>query len=430
MSTNGRQHENDPKVETPEIRPQQINYGGCSTDQMIDNFMRATMFMAGMHRCQVPKDWKMRHEPQRTVSTITIGPKIVSTITINYAHERRRPRKGRHKAEHRLNRKHGIKLVSPLLWLRVETLTNYRYALLDTGASINIISPTTLQSFEHTRLCTQKVRVKGVVGSGDWSDWYLVRISFQNGQAIQVPCLKGASDAVGLLLGMPFVKQVNAIINARSKIIYTDVGDFAWGDRDHNQNVTPTFMAISDLTPEQEEELNKAFEGSILSQEAQAKLKKAFIEYKEVWTRSGYGHGQGVEHTFKLTSDRPIILPPRHIPQKWQQVLDEEMDKMIRDGVVEHSVSPYCTYPVLVAKKDGSVRFAVDYRRLNAVTIPDKTPIPRIEDLIASLEGSKYFALLDLRGDSGIFQSLFINDTSPPSVPTVASINFVSCRLA
>jgi hypothetical protein len=69
---------------------------------------------------------------------------------------------------------------------------------------------------------------------------------------------------------------------------------------------------------------------------------------------------------------------------------------MLRTKVIEPSRSPWSSPVVLVPKKDGSIRFCVDYRRLNDVTIKDKYALPRIDDALASLSGNKYFKSLDL----------------------------------
>ena len=75
---------------------------------------------------------------------------------------------------------------------------------------------------------------------------------------------------------------------------------------------------------------------------------------------------------------------------------------MLKTGVIKPSKSPWASPIVLVRKPDNSIRFCIDYRKLNSVTIKDSYPLPRIDDSLDALQGSKLFSVLDLQ--SGFWQ--------------------------
>ena len=76
--------------------------------------------------------------------------------------------------------------------------------------------------------------------------------------------------------------------------------------------------------------------------------------------------------------------------------MSQQLDQMLTMGVIQPSESPWASSVVLVRKKDGSLRFCVDYRKLNSVTKPNVFPMPRINDMLDQLGKSKYFSTLDL----------------------------------
>ena len=84
----------------------------------------------------------------------------------------------------------------------------------------------------------------------------------------------------------------------------------------------------------------------------------------------------------------------------------KEVAKQLRSipesGMIQPSTSPWASPVFMVRKKDGTNRFCVDYRALNAITKPDLYPLPRIDDLLDQLGKSRYFSTLDLA--SGYWQ--------------------------
>ena len=93
---------------------------------------------------------------------------------------------------------------------------------------------------------------------------------------------------------------------------------------------------------------------------------------------------------------QPIYVPAYRIPHALKSVVDESVDKMLKDKIITPSDSPYNFPIILVPKKDGNWRLVVDFRKLNDVTIPDRFPTHDMRTLLSSLGGNKYFSTLDL----------------------------------
>ena len=76
--------------------------------------------------------------------------------------------------------------------------------------------------------------------------------------------------------------------------------------------------------------------------------------------------------------------------------LKKQLEDLLQKKFVRPSVSPWGAPVLLVKKKDGSMCLCIDYRQLNKVTIKNKYPLPRIDDLMDQLQGAKVFSKIDL----------------------------------
>jgi transposase InsO family protein len=102
------------------------------------------------------------------------------------------------------------------------------------------------------------------------------------------------------------------------------------------------------------------------------------------------------EFDLTLESAKPVRVKQYPLPYAKTFEVRKEVEAMKQMGVIEQAASPYNAPVVLVRKKDGNVRFCVDYRRLNDVTVFDAEPLPDVEQLFASLGKSQYFTKIDL----------------------------------
>jgi len=102
------------------------------------------------------------------------------------------------------------------------------------------------------------------------------------------------------------------------------------------------------------------------------------------------------EFHFQLTTAEPIRVKQYPLPHAKVQVVKEEVQKMLQLGVIEPASSPYNSPIVLVGKKDGTTRFCIDFRKLNAITVFDAEPMPDVDHLYSELSKARYFSKFDL----------------------------------
>lgn len=98
-----------------------------------------------------------------------------------------------------------------------------------------------------------------------------------------------------------------------------------------------------------------------------------------------------------LPGASPVNLRPYHYNPAQKTEIEKQVSDMLQQGVIQRSASPFSSPVLLVQKKDGSWRFCIDYRHLNAITIKNRYPLPIIDELLDELAGTCWFTSLDLR---------------------------------
>ena len=141
-----------------------------------------------------------------------------------------------------------------------------------------------------------------------------------------------------------------------------------------------------------------------LEQSEKEKLQQLLVKFQDSFSKNEWDLGLThlTEHSINTGSAAPVKQPPRRVPLAFAADEKKAIEDLKAKGVIRNSVSPWASPIVLVHKKDGGVRPCVDYRKVNELVKPDGFPLPRIQDCLDAVAGSKFFSTFDLT--SGYYQ--------------------------
>ncbi len=199
------------------------------------------------------------------------------------------------------------------------------------------------------------------------------------------------------------VKERNVkllVHNETSKDIYIPAGTVL-----ANVYPTDTITTISgDQSSTEIDPQRFAFGESSLPKTWEKRLRQKLSTRGDVFSTHEWdvGLAQGVEHRIRLQDTKPFRERSRRIAPADIDDVRRHIKDLQAAGIIKESRSPYASPIVIARKKNGAIRMCIDYRTLNARTIPDQYTTPRIEDALDCLSGSRWFSVLDLR--SGYYQ--------------------------
>ena len=159
--------------------------------------------------------------------------------------------------------------------------------------------------------------------------------------------------------------------------------------------------------PELPEHMVQLFERSSanLDKQQKARLCQFLIKHQDIFSKSSsdIGHTTVLQRHIDTQNAKPVKKAPYRIPLAKRKVAEQEIQQMAKDGIIEKCPQSAWNAPVvMVTKPDQSIRFCCDFRGLNEVTVKDCQPLPRIDDSLDALSGSKWWSCLDMK--SGYWQ--------------------------
>ena len=139
------------------------------------------------------------------------------------------------------------------------------------------------------------------------------------------------------------------------------------------------------------------FDLSNLSAEQKELAAKVLIQERGAFSLNSddIGCAEGLQMPIPLHDPTPVQKTYNAVPKPLYPEVKSYIEDLLNRGWITHSQSNYSSPVVCVRKKDGSLRLCVDYRQLNKHTIPDRHPLPRVQDTLEKLGGNKWFSLLD-----------------------------------
>ncbi|GBC38977.2 retroviral-like aspartic protease 1 [Rhizophagus irregularis DAOM 181602=DAOM 197198] len=213
-----------------------------------------------------------------------------------------------------------------------------------------------------------------------------------------------------LILGNDVLREKEGIIdyNEKTLILREDGKDIEipieYENNDENINDDNDSDDSEDEDSENEYEETNEIKYKDLEKLQEKELKDLVKEYEDIciYGDKKISKTNIVKCNIRLKDETPINQKAYRESTENREIIKREIDKMLKEEIIQESCSPWSSPVVIVNKKTGDKRFCIDFRKINQMTITDAYPLPRIDDLLEKFRVAKWFTTIDLA--SGYWQ--------------------------
>ncbi|GKC31918.1 putative reverse transcriptase domain-containing protein [Tanacetum coccineum] len=293
-------------------------------------------------------------------------------------------------------------------------LLNDRYAsiLFDTGADRSFVStafssliditPTTLDHFYDVELADGKIIGINTIIRG-------CTLNFLN-HPFNINLMPVELGSFDVIIGMDWLSKYHAVIDCAEKIVRIPWGNetlLIYGDGSNQGNGTRLNIISCTKTHKYLLKGHHVFLAHVTTKETEDKSGEKRLEdvpivrdFPKVFPEElpGLPPTRQVEFQIDLMPGAaPVARAPYRLAPSEMKELSEQLQELSDKGFIRPSSSPWGAPVLFVKKKDGSFRMCIDYQELNKLTVKNRYPLPRIDDLFDQLQGSSVYSKIDLR---------------------------------
>ena len=209
--------------------------------------------------------------------------------------------------------------------------------------------------------------------------------------------------------------NLDRLLSDKEKLNRSETDEFNDAKTTSTQDKLQNATTVEEVEAQVPEHLQDLWRRSIdhLNFEETKKLASTLTNYADIFSVNELDLGcfSGVTHHIDTGTTKPIRQGMRRAPMAFQDEEKKHLESLLKINVIQPSSSDWASPPVLVRKKNGKLRYCLDYRKLNQVTVKDAYPLLNISECLDSLGNAQFFSALDM--SSGYYQIMIAEEDRP-----------------